>query len=172
MSTPKRTVGRVTTGALSGAGLAGAATVVLVWILGENGIEIPSEVGAAIAALITGLGTLIGGYLPRPAYVAHVEDLDVETAVEEITEAAAPVADEPSVDEVPDGEPAGGVAEPDTPFTATEPPADDVEPDAGPEVEEIAEADELEPADDTVRYGLDDEPQEPLTEPVQRVSAV
>lgn len=58
-----RTIGSVTTGASAGTGVAGALAVVLVWLLSEVGVDVPSEVSAAIAVLIAGVGTLVGGYL-------------------------------------------------------------------------------------------------------------
>lgn len=56
-------IGSTTVGATAGTGLAGAAAVVLVWILGEVGVVVPTEVAAALAVLIGGVGTLIGGKL-------------------------------------------------------------------------------------------------------------
>lgn len=56
-------IGTTTVGATAGTGLAGAAAVVLVWILGEVGVDVPTEVAAALAVLIGGVGTLIGGKL-------------------------------------------------------------------------------------------------------------
>jgi len=40
-------------------GIAGAATVVLVWALGQFGVDVPAEVGAALSALIA----FAAGYL-------------------------------------------------------------------------------------------------------------
>ena len=54
-------IGTTTMGATAGTGLAGAAAVVLVWVLGECGVDVPTEVAAALAVLIGGLGTLVGG---------------------------------------------------------------------------------------------------------------
>ena len=56
-------IGTTTMGATAGTGLAGAAAVVLVWVLGECGVDVPTEVAAALAVLIGGLGTLVGGKL-------------------------------------------------------------------------------------------------------------
>ena len=39
---------------------AGAATVVIVWLLGHFGIDIPAEVGAALTTVLTGLVLLAG----------------------------------------------------------------------------------------------------------------
>ena len=64
--TQHRTVGPVTTGAAAGTGVAGAAAVVLVWLLSLTGLDVPAEVSAALAVLIGGIGTLIGGFLVRP----------------------------------------------------------------------------------------------------------
>ena len=65
-TTQHRTVGPVTTGAAAGTGVAGAAAVVLVWLLSLTGLDVPAEVSAAVAVLIGGIGTLIGGFLVRP----------------------------------------------------------------------------------------------------------
>lgn len=54
-------IGSTTVGATAGTGLAGAAAVILVWILGECGVDVPTEVAAALAVLIGGIGTLVGG---------------------------------------------------------------------------------------------------------------
>ena len=56
-------IGTTTMGATAGTGLAGAAAVVLVWILTQVGVEVPAEVSAALAVLIGGIGTLVGGKL-------------------------------------------------------------------------------------------------------------
>lgn len=56
-------IGTTTMGATAGTGLAGAAAVVLVWVLTEVGVEVPAEVSAALAVLIGGIGTLVGGKL-------------------------------------------------------------------------------------------------------------
>ncbi|MCT2249359.1 hypothetical protein [Kocuria rhizophila] len=56
-------IGTTTMGATAGTGLAGAAAVVLVWILTEVGVGVPAEVSAALAVLIGGIGTLVGGKL-------------------------------------------------------------------------------------------------------------
>lgn len=56
-------IGTTTMGATAGTGLAGAAAVVLVWVLTEVGVDVPAEVSAALAVLIGGIGTLVGGKL-------------------------------------------------------------------------------------------------------------
>lgn len=56
-------IGTTTMGATAGTGLAGAAAVVLVWILTQVGVDVPAEVSAALAVLIGGIGTLVGGKL-------------------------------------------------------------------------------------------------------------
>ena len=40
----------------SGAGTAGAVTVVLVWLLGFKGVDMPGEVASAVTAIITAGG--------------------------------------------------------------------------------------------------------------------
>jgi len=62
----KRTAGPVTQAATGGATLAGAITVVLVWIVGLNGVEIPEVVAGAITVIIAALGALVGGWLVKP----------------------------------------------------------------------------------------------------------
>ena len=56
-------IGTTTMGATAGTGLAGAAAVVLVWILTQVGVDVPAEVSAALAVLLGGVGTLVGGKL-------------------------------------------------------------------------------------------------------------
>lgn len=63
----KGTIGPVTKSATAGTGVAGAAAVVIVWILGMFGIEVTTEVAAAIAVLIGAIGTIIGGKIVRPS---------------------------------------------------------------------------------------------------------
>ena len=43
------------------AGWAGAATIVLVWALGQAGVEIPPEVASAVTVLLS----TVAGYLKR-----------------------------------------------------------------------------------------------------------
>lgn len=98
-------VGSTTVGATAGTGLAGAAAVVLVWVLGECGVDVPTEVAAALAVLIGGVGTLIGGKL-TPSNQTTTVAVPVETgATSQVTPTPGEV--------VPDGtgehraEPAG-----------------------------------------------------------------
>ena len=42
----------------SGAGTAGAITVVLVWLLGMKGVDMPGEVASAVTAIIAYAGGL------------------------------------------------------------------------------------------------------------------
>lgn len=63
--TVKGQYGPVTASASAGNGVAGAAAILLVWAIGLTGVEIPSEVAAAIAVLLGGIGTLIGGRAVR-----------------------------------------------------------------------------------------------------------
>lgn len=84
-------IGTTTMGATAGTGLAGAAAVVLVWILTVCGVEVPAEVAAALAALIGGVGTLLGGKL-APTSQARTETRIVPVAegtMEDKTAAAA-----------------------------------------------------------------------------------
>lgn len=72
---PKGTIGPVTKSATAGTGVAGAAAVVIVWILGIFSIEVTTEVAAALAVLIGAIGTIIGGKIVRPSgrRAAHAE---------------------------------------------------------------------------------------------------
>jgi hypothetical protein len=50
-----------------GVGITGAVTTVVIWVLTTKfHVEIPAEIGAAIATIVTFLGSLVGGYItPR-----------------------------------------------------------------------------------------------------------
>ena len=76
VDTQHRTVGPVTTGAAAGTGVAGAAAVVLVWLLSLTGLDVPAEVSAAVAVLLGGIGTIIGGFLVRPRDTPTVTEPD------------------------------------------------------------------------------------------------
>ena len=84
-------IGSTTMGATAGTGLAGAAAVVLVWILTVCGVEVPAEVAAALAVLIGGVGTLLGGKLAPTSQVRTETRIVpvVEGSVEDKTAAAA-----------------------------------------------------------------------------------
>jgi hypothetical protein len=56
----------VTTAAAAGTGVAGAAAIVLVWLLSLIGVDVPTEVSAAFAVLLAAVGSIVGGYLVRP----------------------------------------------------------------------------------------------------------
>ena len=58
-----RTAGPVTTSATAGAGIAGAATVLIVWGLNAAGVDVPAEVAQAITVLLAAAGALAGGWL-------------------------------------------------------------------------------------------------------------
>ena len=58
-----RTAGPVTTSATAGAGIAGAATVLIVWGLSAAGVDVPAEVAQAITVLIAAAGALLAGWL-------------------------------------------------------------------------------------------------------------
>lgn len=58
-----RTAGPVTTSATAGAGIAGAATVLIVWGLNAAGVDVPAEVAQAITVLLAAAGALVGGWL-------------------------------------------------------------------------------------------------------------
>jgi hypothetical protein len=58
---------KVTAGS-AGFGTAGAVVVILVWILGLYGIQVPPEVAAAIAAVIGSIAGFFAGHI-----VQHIE---------------------------------------------------------------------------------------------------
>lgn len=62
----KRKIGPVTTTATGGVGLAGAVAIVIVWLLGNAGVEVPAEVAGAIAVIVGGIGSVIGGWSVKP----------------------------------------------------------------------------------------------------------
>lgn len=62
----KGTIGPVTTSSAAGTGIAGAAGVVIVWLVGLFGLEIPAEVAGAIVVLLGAIGTLVGGKVVSP----------------------------------------------------------------------------------------------------------
>lgn len=59
-------IGPVTTSSAAGTGIAGAAGVLIVYLLSLFGLEVPNEVAAAIVVLIGAIGTLVGGKLVSP----------------------------------------------------------------------------------------------------------
>lgn len=63
---PKGTIGPVTKSATAGTGVAGAAGIVIVWIAGLFGLDIPAEVAGAIVLLISAIGALVGGKIVPP----------------------------------------------------------------------------------------------------------
>lgn len=63
---PKGTIGPVTTSSAAGTGIAGAAGVLIVWIVSLFGLEIPAEVAGAIVVLLGAIGTLVGGKVVPP----------------------------------------------------------------------------------------------------------
>lgn len=90
-------IGTTTMGATAGTGLAGAAAVVLVWILTQVGVDVPAEVSAALAVLLGGVGTLIGGKLaPSNQVRTEVQVVPVVEGTSDDKAAAAAIT-------VPDG---------------------------------------------------------------------
>ena len=59
-------IGPVTKSSAAGTGIAGAAGVLIVYLLGLFGLDGPEEVAAALVVLIGALGTLVGGKLVSP----------------------------------------------------------------------------------------------------------
>lgn len=62
----KGKIGPVSASAAAGAGVSGAAAIVLVWVLGMFNVEVTAEVAGAFATLIGALGALVGGKLVPP----------------------------------------------------------------------------------------------------------
>ena len=62
----KGQVGPVTKSSAAGTGIAGAAGVLIVYIIGLFGLEVPNEVAAALVVLIGAIGTLVAGKLVSP----------------------------------------------------------------------------------------------------------
>lgn len=58
-----KTVGPITTASTAGAGIAGAATVLIVWGLNAAGVDAPAEVAQAITVLLAAAGALVAGWL-------------------------------------------------------------------------------------------------------------
>lgn len=58
-----KTVGPITTASTAGAGIAGAATVLIVWGLTSAGVDVPAEVAQAITVLLAAAGALLAGWL-------------------------------------------------------------------------------------------------------------
>lgn len=90
-------IGTTTMGATAGTGLAGAAAVVLVWILTVCGVEVPAEVAAALAVLIGGVGTLLGGKL------APTSQVRTETRIVPVAEGTMEDKTAAAAATVPDG---------------------------------------------------------------------
>lgn len=66
-----RTIGKVTQSSSAGGGLAGAITLIVVWILTSRGVDIPPEVAAGFTVIISFIGGLIGGWLVKPGEGEH-----------------------------------------------------------------------------------------------------
>lgn len=67
MEENKRSAGPVTRSATGSATTAGAAGIVLVWLIGiTTGVEVPTLVAGAIPVLLAGAGAFLGGWLVRP----------------------------------------------------------------------------------------------------------
>nr|WP_312964313.1 hypothetical protein [Kocuria rhizophila] len=86
-------IGATTMGSTAGGTLAGAATVVLVWLLGTAGVDVPPEVAAAFAVLLGGLGTLLGGKLTPSNQTRTVSEV---VAMPQEATTAGPVAGGPA----------------------------------------------------------------------------
>ena len=62
----QRKIGKVTTSSTSGGVIAGAVTVLIVYLAGLAGVEVPEHVAGAVTVLIGAIGALIGGWLVKP----------------------------------------------------------------------------------------------------------
>lgn len=112
-------IGSTTVGATAGTGLAGAAAVVLLWILGEVGVIVPTEVAAALVVLIGGIGTLIGGKLTpsnQTTEVAVPVDLGATSQVTPAPGVVIPDGDGAHRAEDTEPAPAGSTAVDDAPI--------------------------------------------------------
>ena len=69
-----RKVGPVTLSAAAGTTAAGALTTLLVWVLNMLGVDVPSEVAAALTVLIGIAGTIVGGWVAKPTGGAHAAE--------------------------------------------------------------------------------------------------
>lgn len=62
----KRKIGVVTTTATAGLTISGALTVLVVYVLSLNGIDLPEHVSNALTVLLCAIGGLVGGWLVKP----------------------------------------------------------------------------------------------------------
>lgn len=46
-----------------GGGVAGSLTVILVWVVGMAGLDVPPEVASAFTTLVTAVAAIVAGYL-------------------------------------------------------------------------------------------------------------
>lgn len=62
------------TAASGAAGGSMPLAIIIVWLLGQAGIQVPPEIGAAIASLVSAIAAFAAGYFTRhvPAAVAIV----------------------------------------------------------------------------------------------------
>lgn len=63
--TPATTISPKVTAAAGGGGIGIALSIILVWILTANGIEVPAEPAAAIGSVLSSALAFIGGYIKR-----------------------------------------------------------------------------------------------------------
>ncbi|MEX5266793.1 hypothetical protein [Kocuria sp. CPCC 204721] len=86
-------IGATTMGSTAGGTLAGAATVVLVWLFGAAGVDVPPEVAAAFTVFLGGRGTLLGGKLTPSNQTRTVSEV---VTVPQEAATAGPSAGEPA----------------------------------------------------------------------------
>jgi len=56
----------VTTTSAGSGGVAGAITLLIVWVLSMRGVDIPPEVASGITVLVGFIGGIIGGWVVKP----------------------------------------------------------------------------------------------------------
>jgi hypothetical protein len=69
----KGQIGPVTKSSAAGTGIAGAAGVIIVYLLGLFGLDVPEEVAAALVVLIGAIGSLVGGKVVSPDTAARFQ---------------------------------------------------------------------------------------------------
>lgn len=69
----KGQIGPVTKGSAAGTGVAGAGAILIVWVAGLFGLDIPAEVAGAIVVIIGFIGSLVGGKIVSPEKAARFQ---------------------------------------------------------------------------------------------------
>ena len=66
MSDDKRKIGKVTSSSAGTGGVAGALTMLGVWVASLRGVDVPPEVASAFTVIISFIGAMIGGWIVKP----------------------------------------------------------------------------------------------------------